>query len=113
MSKKYMIITNNIEQAIMDGRKAKWGNEQIVVITKHDRNETYDVTNMIDLAIAIKISKPNNRGTKDYFCDVVAFSNDTVTDETIEKAIDHLINFECKVPAAEGVPIAPRMIGTI
>ncbi len=106
MSKVYVIVNENIYNAIEEGRKGKQDSLKIVI--KQPNNTTYDALEMIDLVIGIKYAKDKNE-----YGGFVAFANREVTQENIDKAIKYLIDFDDKTPLSKGIPVAPKWINRI
>lgn len=106
--RKYVIITENINKEIMERRREKFGPEQIVIFMKGTSGEVYDVLEMINFAIGMKITENGEQ-----FGASVGFGDYDVTDENIIKAIDYLSNLECKIPLVKGIPVQVKMVSNL
>ncbi len=120
----FVLIPENIEKTIVEGRKKLWKEERIRVFVKSGGSSTYDVLNMISLAIGIKVDTPATPGqtgrvTNDgrvsrQYGRAVSFGTGEVNQEALGFLISLLINtkFEpgCKYELQEGVPLKPTWI---
>ncbi len=108
MKKLYMIMQQNIQNEIIEGRKSKFGPEQIVIFIKPMDGGVWDSIGMINLTIGIKVKKNNK-----YYGEVVAFADDEVTQENVELVVKYLVNKELEQELVEGRPLAPRSLAHI
>ena len=109
MAKKYVIILNNVMNEIIEKRKELYGPEQISIFVRNsDSSSTYDILNLVDLAIGMKIKKNNK-----YYGEVVAFKNNEVTDANFNKAINYLINYNLDNNHVDGIPVVSKWVGTL
>ena len=114
MAKKFVLIKQNIINEIMDNRRKLFGPEQIIVFIKGNDKETYDILEMLDLFIGMKIGVTKEfydvtnpeQGKKTYYGEIVSFKTDEVTDENIQLAINYLSQYKLTNPLIEGVPTA-------